>query len=587
MGKIVDLTKKPFNLNKEEIDWVENLVLNMPLDEKIKQLFIHLTSQKNEDYLKEEISNLLPGGVRFNPGRSKEIYDHNYFVQKYSKIPVFICANCENGGNGAFIGGVEVGGETKVSATNDINLAYKLGEISAKEAKLVGINTIFAPIVDIHNNFHNPVISTRTFGNDPEKVLKYSKEFLRGIHDHNLLSAAKHFPGDGFDERDQHLSLTVNPLSKEEWDNSFKKVYSGLIEDGLDMVMVGHIKLPSYELYFNKDLKEDEFRPASTSFYLLTNLLKEELKFNGLVLTDATHMVGYTASGKRRDLIVDSIKNGCDMILFYNDFNEDFNYVKDAILNNTLSMDRVDDALRRILGLKAKLHFNKFKLDEFIKYDEEKINETINEDKAISLEVSKKAITLVKNLDNILPLNKNKIKRILIVPQNDENPFSSMMPKRGKSFDEIVRDLLINEGFEVEIFESLMDKAKKLPPLEAFKLVGNVYNNKTPVTDLTSNYDLVIQLAHFDSHNTVQRISWKLSKGTADVPRYVHELPVIFVSLCSPFHLFDVPQVRTYINCYDKNENTLVELVNKLVGKDEFKGVSPVDAFCNNKYLKY
>ena len=97
----------------------------------------------------------------------------------------------------------------------------------------------------------------------------------------------------------------------------------------------------------------------------------------------------------------------------------------------------------------------------------------------------------------------------------------------------------------------LMDKAKKLPPNEAMGIIMNVYNNKTPIKDLTSNYDLVIQFAHFDSHNTVQRISWKLSKGTADIPWYVYELPVIFVSLCSPFHLFDVPQVKTYINCYD------------------------------------
>ena len=194
---------------------------------------------------------------------------------------------------------------------------------------------------------------------------------------------------------------------------------------------------------------------------------------------------------------------------------------------------------------------------------------------------------LAKIIDNIFPLSPNKTKRILIVPQEDENPFSSYMPKKGPTLYEKIKDKLEKEGFEVTIFESLMDKAKKLPPNEAMGIIMNVYNNKTPIKDLTSNYDLVIQFAHFDSHNTVQRISWKLSKGTADIPWYVYELPVIFVSLCSPFHLFDVPQVKTYINCYDKKEDTIDSLIEKMMGRSKFKGVSPVDAFCNNLDCRY
>ena len=584
MPKIVDLSKKPYCLSDEDIKKVESLLENMSLDEKLSQLFICLTKSKEENSIKEEMTTYNCGGVRYNPGIKKDVYNHNYNVQKYSHIPCLIAANCEEGGNGAFIGGTYVGKETKIAATRNLDYAYKLGEISAIESKSVGVNTIFAPIVDIHHNFHNPVISLRTFGNDPKLVRDMSLKFMQGIQDNGVLACAKHFPGDGYDERDQHLSPVVNPLSKDEWDKSFGMVYKTLIDKGLDMIMAGHIKLPQYESYYNSELKPNECMPATESKYLITNLLKEDLDFNGLVVTDATHMVGFTSQGKRSFLIPNAINSGCDMILFYNDYKEDFDYIKEGFNSGLITLERLNDAVRRILGLKAKLHILDKDVNEILP---EYNDDTFPLHKNITKEVSKDAITLVKNVENILPINPNKHKRILIVPQEDENPFSAFMPKAPKTIYDGIKAMLENKGFTVDIFESLMDKAKRLPKDEAMKIVMNVYNNKTPITDLTLNYDLVIQFAHFDPHNTVQRISWKLSKGTADIPWYVHELPVIFVSLCSPFHLFDVPMVKTYINCYDKNISTLESLVEKLVGNEEFKGVDPVDSFCNNSDLKY
>jgi beta-N-acetylhexosaminidase len=198
---------------------------------------------------------------------------------------------------------------------------------------------------------------------------------------------------------------------------------------------------------------------------------------------------------------------------------------------------------------------------------------------AVATEVSDKAITLVKNLDNVLPLNPQKHKRILLVPQTSENPFAAFMPKRKTPF-ETLKELLEQEGFTVSIYQSLMEQAKLLPPQEAAKKIFNVYGNKTPIRSITDNYDVIIQVAHIIDHGTVQRISWSISKGTPDIPWYVHELPTIFVSLFCPFHLADVPQVKTYINCYDKNNSTLVALVDKLVGRSAFTGVSTVDPFC-------
>lgn len=575
----VDLKKIPYNLSDKEIEWVESTIKNMSLEEKIRQLFFVLTSSKDENYLKDLASSIKMGGARYNPMSALDTYKHNKVLQENSKIPLLIAANCESGGNGAVREGTEIGCGTKVGSTHDLSLAYKMGYYGAYEAKQVGVNVLFAPIVDIHHDFHNPVISYKTFGSDPELVKNMSLEFFKGVKDNNLIACAKHFPGDGYDERDQHLSRVRNPLSCKEWDESFGKVYQSLIDTGLPMIMAGHIDLESYERKFNPNLKE--VLPASASKELITDLLKTQMNFNGLVVTDATHMVGLTSSMKRSEFLPQIIASGCDMILFYNDPDEDFTYMMDGYNNKVFDDDRLNDALRRILGIKCILRLNE-KRDLFEGLDISKIGS--EEAKNAAKEVTKKGITLVKNEEKIFPLNKEKIKRILIVPQKDENPFEAMMPKRGPTIFEYFASKLVEEGFEVEIFESLMDKAKKASPMEAFQIVGNIYNNKTPIKQLTDNYDLIIQVLDFDSHNTVTRVLWKMSKGTADIPWYVNEIPTIMISLRYPFHLFDAPQMKTYINCYDKNHHTIDSLVNKMVGKEEFLGKSSVDAYCGMKH---
>ena len=138
------------------------------------------------------------------------------------------------------------------------------------------------------------------------------------------LPAAKHWPGDGIDERDQHLSFSVNSLSTEEWDQTFGKVYKGLIDAGLPSIMAGHIHLPAYQRHFNPGVKDEELLPATLSKEITTDLLRGKLGFNGVVVTDASHMLGLTGAMKRSELLPTSIAAGCDLFLFFNDPDEDF-----------------------------------------------------------------------------------------------------------------------------------------------------------------------------------------------------------------------------------------------------------------------
>lgn len=580
----VDLTVKPYNLSKEDIQWVEDTISSMSLEEKIGQLFVNMGSSRDKEYLTSILNKYHIGAVRYNPGKASDVYDQNYILQTESKIPLLIAANTEAGGNGACTDGTEVGLEVKIGATNDEKYAYEMGRVSGVEASAIGCNWSFAPIVDINRNWRNPIISSRSFGNDPDKVLKMSLAYMKGIQESGILPAAKHFPGDGIDERDQHLSFSVNSLSIEEWDQTFGKVYRGLIDAGLPSIMAGHIQMPAYQKYFNPQLNDEDMLPATLSKELITDLLRNKLNFNGLVVTDASHMVGMTGAMKREKLLPTAIAAGCDLFLFFNDPDEDFKYMMKGYQEGIITQQRLHDALRRILGLKAKLKLHTIKRNEILPSKAKAMSRIgLPENKAIFKEVADHAITLVKNKQEILPITPDKYKRILLVNiQGIRGGFGELLASgQGQPVD-VLKEMLEAKGFEVEKYVSAEEKLKDTAPEDLAAEIGKIYAAKRPIAQLVDKYDLIINVANVNS-NVTQRIVWPASKGTPDIPFYVHEVPTIFVSVQCPFHLADVPQVKTYINTYDGRKQTLEALVEKLTGQAKFIGVSPVDVYCGLK----
>ena len=581
----VNLKAKPYNLDEQAIAWVEETLASMTIEEKIGQLFIHMGSSREEQGIIDSINQYKFGGLRYNPATADQVLEQNRVYQENSKIPLLIAANAETSPNGAFMGGTDMGAAIKVGATRNTDYAYEMGRVSGIECEAIGCNWTFGPVTDIMMNWRNPVVQNRCFGKDAELVLDMSKAFMKGFMESNAICAMKHFPGDGVSERDHHLSNSINPLSCEEWDETFGKVYSGLIDAGIHSVMIGHMMLPSYERKYNKELTEgSEIMPATVSKAIVTDLLKTQLGFNGLVVTDASHMVGLTSRMKRRDFVPATIAAGCDLFLFFNDPEEDFGFMMDGYKNGIITDERLNDAIRRILGTKAYLGLHKKAKTEIVPSKEGLSVIGQERFKNIAKQISDDAITLVKNMDKeILPLSVEKHKRILLIEQEKSNPIMAMFMggANKKTFTEYMKEKLEVEGFEVEIYESPLDKISKVSREEAGKIMMNAYSGKAPITDLTDKYDLVIQLACINNTGgTTQRIEWKMSKGTPDIPWYAQELPTMFISLCSPFHLVDVPQVKTYINCYDKNEDTLDALVEKLLGRSKFKGIDPVDSFC-------
>ena len=565
----LDFRAKPFNLSDNDIKWVEDTFNSLSLDEKIGQIFVDMLWGDTEETITEKIEKYHQGGFRYNNLSKEELYKQNATIQRASKIPALIAANVEGGGNGATKGGTQVGNPVAIGATQNKENAYYLGYHGCKEAAAVGCNWTFAPIVDVNYNWRNCVVSDRCFSSDPEVVLEMAKEYHRGAKDAGVACCMKHFPGDGLDERDQHIVTTVNTQTVEEWDASFGKIYKELIDQGMESIMIGHIQLPAYSRKLRPGIKDQDIMPATVAKELLQDLLRDQLGFNGLVITDATHMVGLTSKMKRSEFVPGVIEAGCDMILYYRDKEEDIEFFKEGLKNGLVSEERFNDAVKRVLAMKAMLKLHEKAENNTLMPNEEglaivgceehikKANEIIDE-----------SITLVKNTKDQLPFTPQTHKRIMLYTIDSTDYRSKMMGASG-SMEDLFKAELENAGFEVSTFNPNTD------------MNGKQLLAATPIKAFVEKYDAVIlvcNVAGFSQSNE-RRLHWSMPMGP-DIPWYVTELPTVCISVANPFHLIDVPMVPTYINTYNTTPDAIRQVVEKITGKSEFKGVSPVDAFC-------
>jgi beta-N-acetylhexosaminidase len=563
---MIDLKAKPFNLKEEDIKWVEETLIDMDLNEKIGQLFCPVGTTDNEEELKAFLSKIKPGGMMYRPGKGEDIRRTHKVLQDNSKIPLLISANLEAGGNGIAVDGTYFGKQMQVAATNDESMAYKLGLVSGREGRAAGCNWAFAPIVDIDMNFRNPITNVRTFGSSTERVIRMSKEFMKGFKESNVAVSIKHFPGDGVDERDQHLLSSVNSLSVEEWDKTYGVIYKEMIEAGAQSVMAGHILLPSYSKKLNPELKDEEIMPATLSKELLNGLLREKLGFNGLIITDATPMIGFNVAERREIAVPKSIACGCDMFLFNKNIEEDFYFMLKGIENGILSLERIDEAVIRILATKAALGLHKQKEEGALILDEKELSVLrCEEHENWARECADKSVTLVKDTQRLLPITPEKYKRIrlYVLGDSDDGGF-----KEGERVSDKVKEKLENEGFTVDVFDN--------KNLDFRELFGG------GIEELKTKYDLALYVANIEtaSNQTTVRVDW-INLMAANAPWFVKDIPTMFISMANPYHLLDVPMIKTFINAYSSSEYVVDAVIEKITGRSEFKGVSPIDPFCD------
>ena len=289
----MDLQAKPFYLDTRQEQWVQATRDAMTLEEKIGQLFCPIGITYDESELATLLGTVPIGGIMFRPGPAAQVQAAHRFLQERSKTPLLLAANLESGGIGTASEGTLFGTQMQVAATGQVAMAETLGRIAGREGRAVGLNWAFAPVIDIDWNFRNPITNTRTYGSDPDTVRKMGSAYMKALHEEGLAVSIKHFPGDGVDERDQHLLPSVNDLSPDAWHASFGAIYRALIDQGAQTVMIGHILLPKVQQFLRPEMRDEDVMPATLAPELLQDLLREELGFNGMIVTDATPMAGF------------------------------------------------------------------------------------------------------------------------------------------------------------------------------------------------------------------------------------------------------------------------------------------------------
>lgn len=581
-----NLKASPFFLNEEQIRWVNTTHQSMTLEEKAGQVFCPMGFTGDEDTLRHTICEIGAGGMMYRPGTKADIQDTHRKIQSMAKIPLLLAANTEAGGNGLAIEGTTFGQPLAVAATGDPKNAYRMGFVACAEGAALGLNWSFAPIVDIDMEFHNPITNTRTFGSNLDMVIACGAQYMDAADENGVAVSIKHFPGDGVDERDQHILTSVNFLDCEEWMATYGKVYRTLIEKGAKTVMVGHIAQPAWtqRLAPNATPKE-RLLPASLNPALLFGLLRGELGFNGMISTDATPMVGFTSAMPRRLAVPTAIAAGADMILFNKSLDEDYGYLLDGIKSGILAEERLDEAVIRILATKASLGLPERQAAGTLVPSLETLD-TVGCERFQTWadEVADKAVTLVHDRNQLLPISPQKFRRIYLnVIQKSNDPMDPMVLHWKKLFED--------EGFEVTVRDRRITidipdfTDPDLSPEKKYML----YEMYRGVEDMKKNYDLYVYVVNMQnaSNNTTLRLNWNVTFGLGDdAPWLTSEIPVMMISTAYPYHLFDAPMVDTYINAYSAAPQYTRAVMDKIMGRSAFQGISPVDPYCGKDYLK-
>lgn len=538
---MVDLKGRPFYLDEGQIAWVKRTLEGMTAEEKAGQLFLVM----GQDYAPERLLELTArgriGGVLFRPEPLQAILDRYRPLDEAARVPLLKAANLEEGGAGAISDGTLFGWPMMCAAAGDEQTVERFAKVCALEGRRAGINWTFSPVCDIDMNFRNPITNVRTYGSDPLRVKRNSALYADTVQRCGMAACAKHFPGDGVDYRDQHLHPTYNTLDADTWRRTYGAVYQNLIDHDLLSVMAGHIVQPDVSMRVNPSLRFEDCLPASMSPELLGGVLRGELGFNGVITTDATIMGGFCMAMERRRAIPASIAAGCDMIVFNTNFEEDFAFLMAGIEEGIVSARRLDEAVTRILALKARVCFAP------------PCMETLKEE--WPRECAERAVTLVKDRQpEVWPVSARRYPRIRLITLGKDGIADG-------SVGAIAENYLRAAGFEVERYRPEEDE-----------LHGPSRLPKDTLTLYLANYEQA-------SNQTSVRIDW-CKKHAMDMPRFVNEERSIFVSLGNPYLLQDVPRAKTYINAYTATRTTIEAVLKKLIEGGPFTGESPVDAFC-------
>jgi beta-N-acetylhexosaminidase len=541
---------------------------DLTTDEKIGQLFVpdaygvYMSSssysyQRLERFVKERH---VGGFVWF----LSNVYENALLtnrLQAVSRVPLLVASDLEAGMGMRFADTWYWPPAMAIGATGDPSLAEREGKQVALEAKTVGINWILAPVADVNVTPDNPVINTRSFGEDPNDVSRYVQAFIRGVHREGLLATAKHFPGHGDTKTDSHRSLPVLDVTRERLDRVELVPFRAAIEANVDSVMVGHLGVPALDPtpapFVSAQQRDNRYAAAvneapknatlpATISKPIIDLLRNDLRFRGLVVTDAFDMGGLTEHFDAGEAAVRAIEAGEDMILMPANTDAAMDGVKQAVASGRIPMTRIDASVQRILDAKSRV--------TFAVADPDAIFDTVDseESRQIATEIATKAMTLVREENGSLPLAKNA--RVLVIAISD-------FPEIANPLAELDREL----------------KKRLASPPHTFLLDSRSSDaDVIPILDAAKNADVILLGLAIRTRSGAGQIAVPAVAQRAIETLASSPAKRIGIAFGSPYLLREVPSLPTYICAYGPQPVLQIAAARALFGETKMTGRLPV-----------
>ncbi len=381
----------------EALRWADSVMLTLSLDERIGQLMVIRANNPNQAYfdvIDSYIARYNIGGVTFFGGHPVTQAKQTNLWQSKAKTPLFISIDGEWGPSMRLDSMIIFPYQMTLGAISDDSLIYFMGKEVARQCRALGIHINFAPVVDVNSNPANPVIHMRSFGEDPSNVARKGAMYMKGMQEGGLIVTAKHFPGHGDTDTDSHHTLPLVPHAKARIDSVEARPFRELIGQGLDGIMIAHLNVPA--------LEKDPNTASTLSEDIVTGYLRNELGFNGLIVTDALDMKGVTIGNQPGDIELQALRAGNDILLLSANLPAAINRIRQAVASGEITQDLVDERCRKVLTYKYKAG-----LHHLSPVDTKALPAELNHisSSLITRKLFEEAVTLVRNDRNILPLN--------------------------------------------------------------------------------------------------------------------------------------------------------------------------------------
>ncbi len=539
-------------------DWIERTLESMTLRERVGQLvMVWMTggyaSSSDAEFVRVEslVREQGIGGVVISVGTPHAYVSRLNRLQSVAPVPLLVAADFEAGPGfrvgGAFQlpTGISLGGATAFppamafGATNDEELAYEAGRITGLEARALGVHLNFAPVLDVNNNPENPIINTRSFGEDPDRVAALGAAYIRGARDAGLMTTAKHFPGHGDTGTDSHVELPIIPGDRARLDALELVPFRRAIDAGVDAVMTAHVAAPG--------ILEDDELPATLSHYFMTELLREDLGFDGVLFTDALDMGAIVSGYGAGDASVRAIEAGADVLLMPPDPERAIDAVVRAVETGRLTEARIEESARRVLAMKTRAG-----LDAATATDPGAVPGVVGTEAHLSFadSVAERALTLVRDLPGAFPLDTVATDRVLSIAYARRLDVAA-----GRVFDARLREALdvravtVEGGIDERDVERLLERAAGVDAV-----VLSLHS--APAVDEDD-----------DAPHPLDGLIWELA---------AQGVPTTVISFGSPYVLSVLPDAWTYLVAWGGTGAEQRAAADALLGRRRVGGDLPI-----------